>query len=142
MKMKKAKPLSWKPVRKGKYYCAPACGRACTHAEYLKARHAARDLCKLLGPAWRPRVWENLGWHYQVGLLNMTVAPSGSGYWASYEVGSNQFEGRDADPRKAVVRAYLKGQTLIDKVVASNKALLDATSSRWGLPAPSRRLRG
>ena len=147
--MKKHKPLSWKPVRKGKFYCAPACGRACTHEEYLKAKEAAKELCALLGPNWKPRVWENLGWHYEAKARNMTVSPRGwsawestSDYRASYDIGANQFEGEDADPRRAVVKAYLRAQKLINETAASNKALLNELTQRWKLPAPARRLRG
>lgn len=57
------KQLSWEPVRRGKLYCAPACGRGCTMEEYVSAVRAARKLAKRLR-GWRVRIWENLGWHY------------------------------------------------------------------------------
>jgi len=31
-----------------------------------KAMKAARSLAKKLGRGWKPRVWANSGWHYQV----------------------------------------------------------------------------
>ena len=60
----KTKPLSWEPVLVGNYYCAPACGGRCTKEEFDQATQAAQELCRNLGPGWRPRVQENLGWHY------------------------------------------------------------------------------
>ena len=56
--------LSWKAKRVGNKYCAPACGRGCTYAEYKKAVKESERLANRLGKGWKPRVWENLGWHY------------------------------------------------------------------------------
>lgn len=64
----RAAARSWTPVRQGRRYCSPACGGGCTHAEYVRATHAAEAMVRRLGTAWRPRVWENLGWHWQVHL--------------------------------------------------------------------------
>ncbi len=58
--------LSWKPVRHGDTYCSPACGGGCTYAEFEKATKKAAALAKRLGPNWKPKVWENLGWHYSI----------------------------------------------------------------------------
>ena len=57
--------LSWKAVRKGEIYCAPACGRGCTHDEFRNAQHMGAALAKELGSRWLPFVWENLGWHFK-----------------------------------------------------------------------------
>lgn len=57
-----------KAVRRGDKFCAPWCGRGCTWAEYSRAVKKADALVKKLnaiGGKWKPRVWENLGWHYQ-----------------------------------------------------------------------------
>ena len=64
MTTKTPTPLSWDPVRKGTHFCAPACGRGCTYAEWCTATAAADKLCADLGAGWVPRVWENLGWYY------------------------------------------------------------------------------
>ncbi len=56
--------LSWKPRRNGDIYCAPACGRNCTLAEYKQARERVATLKLILGRGWTARIWENLGWHY------------------------------------------------------------------------------
>lgn len=62
------RPLSWKPRARMKgrvaIYCAPACGRECTRMEYDRAKRMSKLLAKALGPAWKPDVWENLGWHW------------------------------------------------------------------------------
>ena len=59
--------LSWEPKREGDRYCSPACGRGCTWKEYQAATKAAAKLAEELGSdSWEPRVWENLGWHFEV----------------------------------------------------------------------------
>ena len=55
---------SWKAVRRGDVYCAPACGGGCTHAAYMQAQLGGERLARRLGPGFKPEVWENLGWHY------------------------------------------------------------------------------
>lgn len=53
----------WKPVRRGPIYCAPKCGFNCTYKAFRVATHRAHLLCVELGPLWKPRVHENMGWH-------------------------------------------------------------------------------
>lgn len=60
------KELSWKPVRRGRIYCAPACGSKCLWVDYQRARAAATKLQQRIGDPFRMRVWENMGWHYCV----------------------------------------------------------------------------
>jgi hypothetical protein len=64
-------PGSDKPVHIGKVYCSPSCGGGaqwgCTVIAHDKAKRAVAALCLAIGGAnskWKPRVWENLGWHY------------------------------------------------------------------------------
>lgn len=60
--------------------CAKWCGRGCTEEEYLEAKRDARALCKKLGPGWRSRVWENMGWHFNAVKGNIHVIQSGDEY--------------------------------------------------------------
>jgi len=53
-------------VRRGSIRCAPFCGGKCTQAAFELATSRADALCKRLGKGWKPRVWENLGWHCSV----------------------------------------------------------------------------
>lgn len=62
--------LSWKPIRNGAEYCSPACGGGRTHAAYMRAQREAAALCKQF-PGFKPRVWENVGWHW--GIVNNGV---------------------------------------------------------------------
>jgi hypothetical protein len=68
--------LSWEPRRFGNHYCSPACGAGCTTAAFDEATKAADALAVSLGDGWKPRVWENLGWHYS--------AVSTCGRWKVY----------------------------------------------------------
>lgn len=58
----------WKPKRRGKFYCSQACGGGthCLWADYQGAKKSAVALAKQLGNGWTPRIWENLGWHFEV----------------------------------------------------------------------------
>ena len=67
------KELSWDAEAIGDKYCAPACGRGCTVKEHREAVELADKLVALLGPGWKPVVWENLGWHYRATKGLITV---------------------------------------------------------------------
>lgn len=56
---------SWKPRRRGDIYCAPACGCGCKRADYELAVSNSKMLAACMG-SYKPRVWENGGWHYSV----------------------------------------------------------------------------
>jgi hypothetical protein len=65
--------LSWTPIRKGVFYCAPACGGKCTFAAYQRAKRDGAALAQALeyakteiGGKWTVRLWENKGWFYSV----------------------------------------------------------------------------
>jgi len=70
--------MNWKPIRRGEIYCASACGGACTRAQYEQARRRGATLAKKLGRGWTVRVWENLGWFYEVISPDkmLTIHPS------------------------------------------------------------------
>lgn len=117
-KLTNPKPLSWKPVRRGDTFCAPACGHGCTVQEYERAKISAKTLCENLGPGWKPNVWENLGWHFNAisscgrlkvhtdGLLSRSFraylgeASSSGGRWAE----------RGSTPKAAVAAVKSKAR--------------------------------
>ena len=83
--------LNWTPIRRGKIYCAPACGGQCTFAAYREAQNRARSLAKKLGKGWTPSVWENIGWFYQVTspdkmiVIHPRHACGGKSYFVSFD---------------------------------------------------------
>lgn len=88
--------LSWTPRRRGKLYCAPACGRGCTRAMYERAKREATTLVKVLGPGWKIRVWENLGWYgsavcgdIEVGIRENNAFHRDEPYFALISPGSH-----------------------------------------------------
>jgi hypothetical protein len=52
------------PVRRGPFYCSPWCGAKCTIVAYDSACFKGKALAEQLGPNWKPRIWENMGWFY------------------------------------------------------------------------------
>ena len=54
----------WEPILKGETYCSLACGCKCSKAEHGRAVEKAKELAGMMGPGWKPRVWENGGWHF------------------------------------------------------------------------------
>src|SRR6266404_9845304 len=93
---KPAQTLSWKPVRKGKFYCAPACGGGCLLGDFDRAMAAACACARELGSGWAPDVYENLGWHWKVtrqgiGKTEFSIHPTYGGvYWASLAIDGRQ----------------------------------------------------
>lgn len=109
------KPLSWKPVRRGATYCAPACGGGCTRDSFEMATSSAKLLANGLGSAWVPHVWENLGWHFIAKSKNgsASVSVSGAQYYASIRVGVNNFMAYASTPRRAFTLALGKASTML-----------------------------
>lgn len=90
----------WEPVRVGAVYCSPACGGQCTFAAYQKATKDAARIAAKLGDGWKPRVWENLGWHFKVVRGKAIVHKSFDGTYQSECDG--RFWERGATPQAAV----------------------------------------
>ena len=57
---------AWTPRHRGHIYCSPACGGRCTREAFEISTQRAKALCRRMGSGWKPKVWENLGWHYKV----------------------------------------------------------------------------
>lgn len=101
--------LSWKPKRNGDVYCSPACGGKCTWAAYQKAKRGAAALAKTMGPGWKPKVWENLGWHFKVvrgdGGSVYSLDRGGHEHWADIHIFGDQYSAYHSDPKVAFERA-------------------------------------
>lgn len=102
--MSTTSPLSWeaKAGPRGRY-CAPACGRGCTRVEHDRAQRAAAALCRRLGKPWTPRVWENLGWHYEAVVPGATISPDHVGGFVAYVV--QRYVEHGPTPQQALVNA-------------------------------------
>lgn len=114
----------WIPVRDGGIYCSPRCGGKCKWSAYVEAHRAASALCEELGPGWEPRVWENLGWHWESflkgpeGTRVEVHSPSSDGvYWINALLPQQTYVKSD-NPIKAVremmQEARRQGQRIID----------------------------
>lgn len=88
------------PIRSGSVYCSPWCGADCTWAAHQKAQKQAVVLARALGPDWRPRVWENMGWHHSAVHGSLSIAdPDRFICFANLDP---QFVGHGATPLEAL----------------------------------------
>jgi hypothetical protein len=109
--------LSLPAVRRGKLFCAPWCGRGCTWVEHQAAVAGAARLIGRLGPGWKPRVHENLGWHYEA------ISPCGQVKVS--QSGTRSFTAFFGDAGRPGGRWMAYGRTpqaAVDVVVAAVKA--------------------
>ncbi len=124
--MKPESKRAWKPVRRGRKYCSPACGSGCTHADFLAKKRKAAALVKALGKGWRQDVWENLGWHYGAKHKELGVMVYSHGaqrYWATtdYDAEIHQHHCEATTPRdavKAIVKSMKEERAHIDRHLA------------------------
>lgn len=107
-------PLSWVPVEgPGDRFCSPACGMGCTRFDRDRAEVSASALAQQLGPGWAPRVWENLGWHFEAtaadGQFAVVVRISGGrpvfSATLSRAGGAGQWFASSPESPRAAVRA-------------------------------------
>lgn len=97
---------NWTPVANGDIYCSTRCGYNCTKAQFDAAVQDADNLVARLGSGWKPRIWENLGWHYSAVKGIAKVHPSSNGeYMAFINSTIIQTTDRDLDPNVAVEKA-------------------------------------
>lgn len=113
--------LSWKPKRKGLTYCSPACGRGCTHAEYLRAKQKADTLAEQLGVNYTSEVFENLGWWSRAvskcGRITVRPSTGEGGYFHVYLF--NDYMTHDHNPRAAVHKAIQVAKESLAKQAAT-----------------------
>lgn len=137
------KPSSWTAVRKGKIYCAPACGGNCTWAAFQKATRKAADLCKILGPEWLPRIYENMGWHFEAlhksGIMSVSHAHLEGRIWICCMSASRMSPGARwtstaLDPRHAVEFCKRNAQHELNQIKAAIAALDCDTTITSGKP--------
>lgn len=121
--------LSWKAVRKGNVYCAPACGHGCKHSQYLKMKKQAELMCKALGKGWKPRVHENMGWHCEVQKSQSSISyyddRTGNNYpdrfsaWVEIELKTMklQFINKSVDMKKALEKSVKQADECVKAVI-------------------------
>jgi hypothetical protein len=71
-KTKSTNKRDWTPRRVGRFFCSPACGARCTWKAYEKAVVDSEQLAAKLGDGWAARVWENMGWHWELTKGSLT----------------------------------------------------------------------
>ncbi len=113
--------------------CAPWCGHGCTQEEYDRKRIAAEGLAdrldKQLGGDWRPRVWENLGWHYSVisECGRLKIHPNYGGGYTTFLNSPDCLGGRWAEhgttPRKSIRAVLNKAQEELKTIAGMTSGL-------------------
>lgn len=120
------------PVLKDDKYCSPWCGCGCTKKAYDDAVEKSNQLCKQLGVNWKPRVWENCGWHYTVklsvknGYIEVHSRSANGNYWIDSRL-PEQFEVTTSDIHKGIKqvlnKSYSESEKSINTVNELNKLL-------------------
>lgn len=106
--------IDWKPVRHGDVYCSPLCGGGCRIEAYERAVDVSNKIAADLGPGWKGRVWENLGWHASVISpcrrirISLLTLPRDTDYMAflgpvdEYDTCSGKWAESGRTPREAI----------------------------------------
>ena len=104
--------------------CAKWCGSGCTEEAYQKARRGGAALAKQLGKGWKPRVWENMGWHFAAvsSCGRLEVHSHGGRSFTAYLGEADQPGGRWAEhgktPKAAVKATVREGKRELAEVAA------------------------
>lgn len=98
-----------KLIQSEEIVCAERCGRNCTRAEYLAVAAQAEQAEKEAGEGWEARVWDNLGWHWQLealdGLVQVIPPRYGLREWCCFIQTTPQHIAHGATMRGAVRNA-------------------------------------
>jgi hypothetical protein len=104
----------WTPkIQPGGIYCSPRCGGRCKRVDYDRAVTDAAALAARMGDGWQPKVWENLGWHWQiekgtaldghaVGDALLEINPNRGGGYTAWFQGAKQFIAEGQTPEDAL----------------------------------------
>lgn len=131
-------PDRWTPVLRGDTYCSPACGAGCTKAAHDAAQRKAKALARRMGPGFKPRVWENLGWHYSAERGRAAdnhralahVDPSPSGIYTAFLNTTPQFVFSDRNPLVAYQKCLDGAEAHTKAMRAQLRTLKTTTTAR------------
>ncbi len=123
-------PCNWTPVLRGDTYCSPACGMGCKKSAYDEAHRKAYALAeRMTGNAWSIRVWENLGWHYEIIRENRATGfrcsimerlnPDGTGHYVVYFNSRPQIITKGNDPNAALAEAVQEARRMANTLTAN-----------------------
>lgn len=116
----------WTPKLHGDIFCSPACGGRCKKVDYNRATELASRIASQMGRGWTPRIWENLGWHFEVNKDCATISPDRNGqyrasiHFSIIDMMNSSITETDSDPRVAMQRAI---EVLNDKVSKLKRTL-------------------
>lgn len=95
---------SWKPIRRGEIYCSPGCGGNCRLEAHTLAIRNSKSLARKMGAGWKPRVWENLGWHHCVisPCRRIKIHPGFTAFLGEPDSGGGRWAERGKTAKKAL----------------------------------------
>lgn len=136
-------------VLRGEEYCSPQCGFGCTRAAYQRATEEADALASRLGAGWRPNVWENCGWQYEVtrGVCRVSISTRGGsrldgtwildGYIGWINTDPQFISKVQPTPEEAFREAVLLMKAVFDELKASFSDALEISSAMGLIPQSS-----
>jgi hypothetical protein len=129
-------PLSlgdrWTPKLNGAIFCSPACGFKCKKVDFDHAMESAATLANQLGNGWRPCVWENGGWYFEVKKGAATVSVDEAGEYTATirfhfeDDHENCLSESRQDPREAVAALV---ERMNQRVATLKRALVSVSLS-------------
>jgi hypothetical protein len=126
-KAKESAKYQWIP-RKGPngVFCSPSCGFGCKQVAYDRVVREGKNLAEHMGPGWKMKVWDNLGWHYKVrnGVVDLHPKRQGDCREGTYSIygyqvffnSDKQFIGDGDTPELALADALKKVKNSVDRI--------------------------
>ena len=83
------------------------------------AKIHASNLARRLGPGWKSRVWENLGWHWEAVNGGWKCGKRGVGKFYAYF--DDEFSSCESTPKKAVAAVLKTMEAKVEHATAQLK---------------------
>ena len=111
----------WEPFKNGIYYGSKGCcnARLCTLVDFDNAGIKARQLADRIGGDTKVRVWENLGWHYEVivnGKYRINESKYTKNSFSCYVVGDSMYVGKGETPEESIVDFHRQVENAITEL--------------------------
>lgn len=93
-----------------------------------EAKSKAIAVAKRLGPGWSIRVWENLGWHWEVNAGAVSISRTGYAFIAIYD---SRLSAHAGTPQQVL---YTVLEAAKNEMLGINKVFIDTNMKALGHP--------